>query len=338
MSRTTFDMPPQRTNAAGELRRVGFELEFAGLPLARAAEAVRELVGGRVVEDDRFRLRVEVDGLGDFVVEADADLLRDGRYLDHLQRLGVPVHRLDTRQPIEELVSRVAELVVPSEVATPPIPLDRLDLVDDLRDALARRQARGTASRLRYAFGLHLNPEAPALDADSVLRHLRAFLALYDHLLESSAVDLTRSLTPFIDEFPDDYRRRVLSPSYQPTLPRLAADYAAHNPTRNRPLDLLPLLVHLLGRDTLQALDEDELVRPRPTYHYRLPNCRIDEADWRVADEWNRWVEVERLAARPAALHRLCAAAAREDRGTWERIKRRARALLRRGGDREAGP
>ena len=44
---------------------------------------------------------------------------------------------------------------------------------------------------------------------------------------------------------------------------------------------------------------------PRPAYHYRLPNCRIDEPGWSIAAEWGRWVLVERLAARPDFSERL---------------------------------
>ena len=42
----------------------------------------------------------------------------------------------------------------------------------------------------------------------------------------------------------------------------------------------------------------------RPTFHYRLPNCRVDEPDWRIAHEWNAWVTVEALAADEDALHK----------------------------------
>lgn len=298
MPATEFKMPPEMRTAEGTLRRVGFELEFAGLELAAAAEAVRELFGGKVVEEDRFRFRVVATTVGDFTVEADARLLRNRRYLEHLRRLGVPVDEADVQKPIDALVGWLAELVVPFEVTLPPLPLPDLALVEELRMSLAAREARGTGAGLRYALGLHLNPEAPSLTVESILRHLRAFLTLYDWLLETSDIDLSRSLAPFVDELPEDYRRLVLDPAYSPSIDRLAADYTAHNPTRNRALDLLPLLAHVLGPEALPELGDEELIQPRPTYHYRLPDCRIDEPDWTVAAEWNRWVEVERLAAK----------------------------------------
>ena len=38
------------------------------------------------------------------------------------------------------------------------------------------------------------------------------------------------------------------------------------------------------------------IVKPRPAFHYRLPNCMIDEPQWTLAREWNLWVMIERLA------------------------------------------
>jgi hypothetical protein len=46
-------------------------------------------------------------------------------------------------------------------------------------------------------------------------------------------------------------------------------------------------------------------VRARPTFHYRLPNCDIDEVTWSPAQEWNRWVFVERLGADRTQLNQL---------------------------------
>jgi hypothetical protein len=90
--------------------------------------------------------------------------------------------------------------------------------------------------------------------------------------------------------------RRVIDPDYAPDVARLAGDYLAHNPTRNRPLDLLPVLAFtdpgLLARHGLGG----QKARPRPCLNYRLPNSLIDDPHWSIAAEWNRWVLVERLA------------------------------------------
>jgi hypothetical protein len=46
-------------------------------------------------------------------------------------------------------------------------------------------------------------------------------------------------------------------------------------------------------------------MKPRPAFHYRLPNCMVDEPHWTVAREWNTWVAVERLAADAGRLEEL---------------------------------
>lgn len=44
---------------------------------------------------------------------------------------------------------------------------------------------------------------------------------------------------------------------------------------------------------------------PRPAFHYRLPNSRIDDPGWRFEDEWNLWLEIEKLAGDKEMLHKL---------------------------------
>ena len=59
---------------------------------------------------------------------------------------------------------------------------------------------------------------------------------------------------------------------------------------------MLPVLAHLDREGVIRRVEDPHLVKPRPAFHYRLPNCVLDEPDWRVAREWNTWVAVERLA------------------------------------------
>jgi hypothetical protein len=97
----------------------------------------------------------------------------------------------------------------------------------------------------------------------------------------------------------------VVDPDYSPDMPAFIADYVAANPTRNRPLDLLPLLAlndpGLTKRPPLQG----QKVKARPAFHYRLPNSLIDDPDWSVAREWDQWLLVERLAGDPGLVRRL---------------------------------
>ena len=309
----SFAMPPRERTAEGSLRRVGFELEFAGLEPGRTADIVATVTGGRAVAGGPFGFRVENTAHGDWQVELDATVLRDRKYLELLERLGIDVRGVEMLPRIEEWIMRAAGTVVPCEITSPPIPLDNLELIDELRGELQRNEALGTRSRVTFAFGLHINPEAPGTDPGTVLSFLRAFLLLNPWIRSESDIDLARRIAPFIKEFPPAYRQLVLGADYGPGLQQLIDDYLAHNPTRNRPLDLLPLLAHIDEARVRAHAAEPQLLKPRPAFHYRLPNCLIDDPEWRIAHEWRYWVEIERIAGDEARLAAMCAEALRYD-------------------------
>jgi hypothetical protein len=85
---------------------------------------------------------------------------------------------------------------------------------------------------------------------------------------------------------------------------QLMRDYLHYNPTRNKALDLLPLFAHL-NSDLLAEYVEDERIKSRPTLHYRLPDCDIDNPDWHFSTVWNDWVVLEQLVANADDLSEL---------------------------------
>lgn len=309
------------TTEDGNERRVGFELEFAGVELPRLARAVRELYGGEVRSENAFVHSVEHTSLGDFALEVDADLLKKRRYRDFLREIGIPLEG-EAGELLDQAMLETASVAVPFELVTPPIPLSRMPELSELEEALRSLGAKGTRASPLYAFGMQFNPEAPSLAAGSVRAHVQAFLLLQEWLKSEIKVDPSRRIAPFIDNFPKSYLELVLDPDYEPAMDALIADYLEHNPTRNRPLDMTCLLAHV-DRDTVLAgVREPHLVKPRPAYHYRLPDCRIDDPDWSMALEWNRWVEVERLAADAERLAGLLAEYRDHPRGPMAWLKR----------------
>jgi hypothetical protein len=50
----------------------------------------------------------------------------------------------------------------------------------------------------------------------------------------------------------------------------------------------------------------DPRIKARPTLHYRLPNCQIDEPGWGIHHAWSDWLQVEHLAADQPGLDELC--------------------------------
>ena len=300
----TFLPPPAARNARGDVRKAGFELEFSGVSLNVAAMHVRKVFGGEHVIRSTFVHAVRGTPVGEFAVEIDTTVLKDKTYERPLRAVGFDARRRDVKW-LEGAILDTFSTVVPAEVATPPLPVTDLARLDDLRARLRASGARGTRAGLVYAFGLHINPEIVSGDPAYLLSVLRAFVLLYPWLRKRTEVDFARRVSPYINPFPPAYVRLILSPDYPATAGRLIDDYLAHNPTRNRPLDMAPVLAYLDPGRVARRVQERRLVKPRPAFHYRLPNCMVDEPGWTIAREWNTWVAVERLAADAARLAEL---------------------------------
>lgn len=313
-----FETPPEPRTHDGRLRRVGVELEFGGMTCETAAEVVRGVFGGTVVRDHRYRFRVTNTALGDFRVELDSRYAHPETWTpsEAWRPVLETVLGRDWERDVSELSGDVAELVLPCEVTTAPIPLDRLGELEALPVRLREARAEGTADGWLYAFGLHLNPEAPSADGATALRYLRAFMVLDEWLRAETDINVKRRLLAFAEPYPERYAALVTDPGYAPDTRALIDDYLRHNPTRNRGLDLLPLLA-MLDEARVRLRLPHETIHKRPAFHYRLPDCRLRDHDWSIALEWNRWVAVERLAADADALGEKCRAMHAALTGSW---------------------
>lgn len=297
-----YPFPRRMLAADGTERTVGIELEFAGLELEDIARIVIELYGGHLVPVSRFECRAADTALGTFRIEIDLMPLKRRSHLRLLDRLGLELEPESLRHA-EDVLARVAGTLIPHEIASPPLAMHLLPCLERLRARLQAAHARGTKALPHYAFGLQFNPEIPARDATTILNYLRPFLLLADWLEQQGRIALARRLSSFISAFPLAYARSVLQPDYAPGLGQLIDDYALANPTRNRPLDLLPLFAYLAPARLRRELAENRIkINPCPTLHYRLPNCLIDEPDWTLAREWAGWVAVDNLAQSPGKI------------------------------------
>lgn len=286
------DISPPILDAGDHPRRVGVEIELAGLPVATVADCVAAHFDGEVVREHDYEFDVETE-LGTFRVELDS--------------LAFKRMAADAEAGIEpafgsQMMRGLAEEFVPSEIVTPPLPFDRLSDLDGLVRALREKGGLGSSDKLVYSFGVHFNPEAPSLEAANILAHLRAFVLLSAYLRKAGETDLTRRVLPHITPHPPEYLARILNPNYDPDLATLIDDYLEFSPTRNRDLDLLPLFAHLDEERVRRAVGEAHKVNSRPTYHYRLPNSQVGDPSWSVTSEWRSWLMVERLANDPARL------------------------------------
>ena len=295
-------LPPRPERADGGERRVGVEFEFGGLRPDAIVAAITGSVGGRPERRSPVQWLVHDTTVGDLRVELDFALLQ--RVAEEVPGADVPEWILELSEWTTELAERLASLVVPWEIVTAPVPLGSLHRLEGMIGALRDAGALGTRYAPHYAFGVHLNPELPGLDAQTLVAYFQAYLLLNDWLRLRSRVDFARWLSPYVDDFEDEWVRTVVVPWYRPTIEEFIDDYLAHNPTRNRRLDLLPLLAHL-DEARVRAVLDDPLIKARPTLHYRLPNCEIDDPRWGLRTIWEDWLEVERLAADPERRARM---------------------------------
>lgn len=299
-----YRSPPVLYNESSEERRVGLELEFASIGLERVADIIHSLYGGEVQKNHRYYIEIRNTELGNFRVELDARILQKMAQEDIFETADIDIEEGSFRKSIEDIIDKLAMSVVPVEIVMPPVPFSKLLRLEELRKKLWEEKAEGTKGSFVHAFGMHINIEAPELNINTILKYLRAFLLLYPWLLEKLEIDITRKLTPFVDPFPKKFVLKILDVSYEPSQKEFIADYVKYNPTRNRPLDFLPILA-MLDEATVKRKVKGEKNTPRPTFHYRLPNSKIDDPSWTFAKEWNYWVAVEELASEPEMIEKL---------------------------------
>lgn len=283
----------------GQARQVGVELELTGISLPRLARVITDTLGGTARPVSAYEIDI-VDGpLGTFRAELDFD------YLKRLARAQLKQQPGELEQAATDILGEVAHQLAPLEMVSPPLSMDDLGCLDQLFGRLREEGAKGTRHALHYAFGLHLNPELPDLSAETLLCYFKAYLCLHDWLDSREAFAPARKISPFIRAFGKEYVRKVLAPGYWPGLTRFTDDYLADNASRNRAMDLLPMLAWHDAQRVQRAVPDDKVGR-RPTLHYRLPNSDIDNPDWGLRHAWEGWLQVESLANDPARLDQVC--------------------------------
>ena len=291
--KTQYPQPKKSLNAQGKPRNVGFELEFSGISISETMKVLQRF-GAQATNILAVEAQFEHE-LGVFNLELDAAFIKNIAKENEFQ---------SGDSTWFDILTQAASLIVPVEIVCPPIAIHQLHQLDPLLDALRQAGAKGTSESPLAAYGVHINAETPALDVTTLYQYLLAFCLMQWWLVEAHEVDLTRRLSPFVDLFPENYLQHLIEQGPPSDEKTLIHDYIQFNPTRNRALDMLPLF-SWIDNELVQGQIDSKLIKKRPTFHYRLPNCHIEKHSWSLRDEWLRWLEVEYLANDPQALMSL---------------------------------
>ncbi|MBT54394.1 MAG: hypothetical protein CMF72_13475 [Mameliella sp.] len=283
-----FRVLPRPETCAGQPRRCGIEIEFSGMDEKFAAQIIARTLGGQVSRKGPHLHSVEETDIGTVSVELDT-------------RYAKPGHQF-----VPESVLDAARVIVPIEIITAPLPPDQWDRVIDLTTALRNAGAKGTNDSLFAGFGIHFNPEITGFDDPFLIRTIIAYGLIEGWLREWRPLNVSRRILPFVDPWPVHFiDALMLTP--QLDLTKVGRLVRSHLSGRNYGLDLLPIL-HAHDPEGFAVMFGTEASGARPAFHVRLPDCRLDELDWSIADEWDRWWLVEALAADEARFDALCMA------------------------------
>ncbi len=301
-----FIMPLKMKNEKNEIRKVGFELEFSNVEIEDILQILQQNFDFEVKKKNNFLYKLG-SKYGDFTLELDFELLTKQKLKnslkDFFEEVSVDIDE-NSIDKMEDIIGFLSKDIVPYEISTPPLPMNDMGIINSIVEKLNQNKAFGTKERFYNAFGLHINIEAVSLKVESLLSYIKAYMILQDYINKDANVDLARKITPYIDNFKSDYMIHILDEKYKPNINELIEDYIQFNPTRNRSLDLLPMLAFIDEKRVRQKLP-DEKIKPRPAFHYRLSNSMVGDSTWEIADEWNRWILVENLVNNESSLKYL---------------------------------
>lgn len=287
--RTTFAPLPRMHTDTGEDRRVGVEIEFAGLTEHDVARLAQSHLGGRIATQDAHRITLADTALGTLKIELDTALKAWGG--NRLVDAGLDA----------------ARGLIPVELVTEPLDLAGLNRLDAFRETLRAAGALGTHDGVLLGFGVHFNVAVAGMGAPVTARTILAFGLLEDWLRLRRPIDTTRRLMPFVAPWPSSFVETLAADAPDPAMRLVRDAYARHCDSRNFALDLLPLFKFADAAAFAREFPRQDNTKARPAFHYRLSDSRIDECEWSLELEWNRWRRVEELAETPGRLKGLAA-------------------------------
>jgi hypothetical protein len=151
----------------------------------------KNIFGGTLEEGSKSQLQIKNTQLGDFKIEVDAQAVQK---LSQASKHNLENNKKDLEGLVSEVVAPITKAFVPNEIVTPPLLISQIEGLYKLEKELIKAGAQGTHKAIQYAFGLHINPQAPSFKAESILAYLRAFVLLQDWLAKEISIDITRRI------------------------------------------------------------------------------------------------------------------------------------------------
>ena len=281
----SFAPLPQPDTAEGGPRLTGVEIELGGLDEARCADLCARHLGGVARQVDEAIWQVEGSRIGALKIYLDTAL----RHAD--------------KTALRDAALSLGREVIPVEIVTDPLDRDGLIALDDLREALRQAGALGSGGGLFFGFGVHLNVQVASDRAEAIVPPLLAYALIEDWLRTANPIDQMRRVLPFAAPYPRRLVRRLIALGRGARLGHVMDAYVQEAPSRNFGLDMLPVFAWIDAARIESVLTS--ATSARPTFHFRLPDCRIDEPGWSLDREGRRWGTVERVAANADALAEL---------------------------------
>ena len=284
---TRFTPLPRPQTPEGDPRLCGVEIEFTGLTESETARLLARELGGKARCTDETDWEITGSELGKIEIYLDTALRKSGS------------------RTVRVAGMELGREVIPVEIVTEPLDLAGLEALEALRGPMRREGAQGSSAHVFYGFGLHLNIQIASEDAAGITRPLLAYALIEDWMRRALPIDDSRKVLPFTAPYPTRLVADLARLGPDATPDRVQGTYLEHLQSRNFGLDMLPIFAWRDPQTVERALGPDHGTGARPAFHFRLPDCRIDDPRWSFADEWNRWLLVERIAEDTVLLQRL---------------------------------
>lgn len=267
---------------------VGIEVEFTGLSARDAAFALQAGLGGNVIREDAHAFELRGGAIGDLSVELD---IRQA----HPQRHGAAL-AINPGATLSALFGTLVSPFVPREMILSPLPTGRLADVDRAIDILRHAGAKGDGRVLFGTLGLHFNIATRTSHIAEIRATTLAFARNDAKLRAFIGEDDKRLIARLAPAFPVDYVKLLEARPSSQRPGDFIDDYLRYNATRDRALDLLPLLLHIDGPRVRRRLPYEK-ISARPVFHWRLPVARVGREGWSVMASWRAWLDIEAEAA-----------------------------------------